>query len=247
MQIAPHFSAQQMTDSLLGWWQLAGVDACIDEEPVDWFSTAKPRAVGRPAMQGEAHAAVPAPAALPDTLEAFHQWLADSTDLPEQAWAGPRILPTGAHKPRLMVIADMPEPAADADTGYLTDEADKLFGNMLRAMGVAREDSYICALAIRRPPGGMVADDLRKTLADRMLHQIGLVQPQGIMMLGDGTSRALVAADSSAPRQNLHFINHLSVAIPGIISFHPRLLLNQPAAKAESWRAMQALIGVWGH
>ena len=58
--------------SALDWWQEAGVDMIVGETPRDWLN---PKAKAAPAE------VAPPPAALPDTLDAFRDWLAGSADL----------------------------------------------------------------------------------------------------------------------------------------------------------------------
>lgn len=236
----------QLVDSLIGWWRLAGVEEAAGEVPADWLTP--PRAhrevpAAAPVASGGPLAAVGA--ALPDSLDAFQAWLAAGDGLIEQGWTGPSIPPAGPGGAVLMVIADMPEPDAQSPGGYLTDEAGTLLDAMLAALGLKREDCYLAALAVRRAPGGVLPPGTLAPLAARMRHHIALVAPRGILLLGDGPSRALFSTEAPVPYPNLPSINHVGGKIPAIMSIHPRLLLKQPSAKAGCWRAMQLLNGAW--
>lgn len=243
-------SPKDHIDGLLAWWSLAGVDACVGESPTDWFArptlvqnATAPVASPRPASP---IAAPPAP--MPATLDAFHDWLARATDQPEARWIGNPVAPVGPADARLMVLLDMPEdtgPGSHGDNGHLGPDADRLLNGILRAIGLDRDAIYLASLCIRRPPGGVLSDEQAALLATRMQHQIMLARPRALLMLGDGTSRAMTATSGLAAGENLHFVNHSGGKVPAIGTFHPRFMLSQPLAKAECWRALQNLTGIW--
>src|SRR3546814_2457178 len=56
-----------------------------------------------------------------------------------------------------------------------------------------------------------------------------LAAPRRLLLLGDRTIRALLPAADSGSR----VFNHDGGTLPVFATFHPRLLLGQPAAKAE--------------
>lgn len=225
-------------DAYLAWWSLAGVDCAIGEEPVDWL-----RPVRAPQPTISAPIAAPTPAQRPATLDAFHFWLAKDDSHPESNWApGRAILPTGAAGARLMVITDMPDPADMSAGALFADRAGALFDAMLRAIDLTRDDIYLTAMALARPPGGLLDADDSVRLVDRMRVQVALARPARLLLLGDRTIRAFFPADDSSPRDGLHSFNHEEGTVPFAATFHPRLLLTQPAAKAECWRTLQSLI-----
>ncbi|NWK98216.1 uracil-DNA glycosylase [Sphingobium lactosutens] len=228
-------NAALSADAYLAWWQLAGVDSAVAEGPCDWL---------RPIS-----AAVSAPqpvetlaSAKPQDLQAFHLWLESESVHPERRWSTRPIYPAGAVDSPLMIVTDMPDPA-DVETGaLLADRAGVLFDAMLRAIGVDRTQAYIASLFFARPPGGMVEAADLEAAAARMRTQIHLARPRRLLLLGDRTIRALMPADIAMPANSLRNFNHDGGTVPAVATFHPRLLLSQPAAKAECWRALQSLI-----
>ncbi|KKW92742.1 uracil-DNA glycosylase [Sphingobium chungbukense] len=217
----------------LAWWNLAGVDCAVGETPVNWLRPA-PTA----AAIGESPVASQAPSrSLPQSLEAFLAWLAEAADQPERRWPGTPILPTGPTNAPLMIVTDMPDPA-DVGAGHLlADKAGQLFDAMLRAIGLGRADIHLASLFLSRPPGGMVeASDLMAAAA-RMRTHVMLAAPRRLLLLGDRTIRALLPENHRLPN-----FNHDDGTVPVFATFHPRLLLGQPAAKAECWRILQSLI-----
>ena len=226
--------ARAQVDGLLAWWALAGVDGSVSETPVNWL---RPEPVRAPESAAAAQGS--RPSQLPDTLPAFHAYLANATDLPEARWPGARLLPSGPQAPRLMIIFAAPE----AEGAMLSADAEKLFGRMLAAIGLRPEQCYFSSLSLVAPAGGMIDQELENPLAQRMRHHIGLVAPEALLLIGDQTSRALGQATGAASGQNLPFVNQSGGNINAATIIHPRLLLRQPAAKAGIWRVLQGLAG----
>jgi DNA polymerase len=224
-------------DAYLAWWLLAGVDSAIGESPVNWLRPV----VARPAIMPAATIAAPV-VEKPQTLESFLEWLAHDPAQPERRWAGAQIAPTGPAQATLMVVTDLPDPADIGEGRLLADRAGLLFDAMLRAIGLDRNAIHLASLFTARPPGGMVeASDLAHA-ADRMRTHVALARPRRLLLLGDRTIRALMATDGAASPDSLRQFNHDGGNLPAIATFHPRLLLTQPAAKAECWRTLQSLI-----
>lgn len=224
-------------DALLGWWTLAGVDSAVDEIPVNWLRPV-PTPPARSRVSPDAAGAPPPP----ETLDAFHHWLGAASSLLEAGWAGPRILPTGVGGAAVMVICDMPEVEDGPDARLLSGEAGLLFDAMLAALNLSRADIYLASLAIARPSGGQFDPDDEAALASRMREQIALAAPRRVLLMGEKTNRALSAAGSAAAEIGLRTLNHARGTVQAVSIRHPRFLLRQPAAKAQTWLALQALI-----
>src|SRR5688572_5152431 len=113
----------ELAASALAWWNEAGVDTLVAEEPRDWL---KPKAAPAPVAALEAG---PAAADLPDTLDAFQLWLR-TVALPFPTIGG-RLDPAGDPFSGLMVMTDMPAPGG----GWFEGEADPLFDRMMAKIG----------------------------------------------------------------------------------------------------------------
>jgi len=228
-------------ESLLSWWALAGVDAAVSEESVNWL---KPKAKLAPASDR------PAPAApvigYPDTLSAFHDYLTQSSELPEKAWPGRHIMPKGPQNPQLMLIVHAPETETSGSDTHFSAATGQLLSRMVQAMGLTLTDCYIASLSLTAPPGGAIDSAAMDRLVDRMHHHIALVQPRALLLLGDQTSRALLPTERSDSPENLPFVNHKNGTVSAISIIHPRLMLEQPTAKAGAWHSMQRLMKGWG-
>ncbi len=231
-------SAKAHWQGLLSWWALAGVDCAVAEAPVNWLkpkpSASVPRAAG------------PATSAFPDALDAFHDWLANASDLPEAGWPGPRIMPAGPSGPRLMIVLHAPDSSAMQPGCALAPEGMALLKRMMQAIGLDLSDCYVASLSLVAPAGGMLDGAAAEALTARMRHHIGLVAPQALLLLGDQVNRALCPTDGLDPSRNLLFVNHSDGIVPAGAIAHPRLLLGQPLAKAGAWRILRELVKGWG-
>jgi uracil-DNA glycosylase len=227
---------RELAVSALAWWRDAGLETLVADEPRDWL--AKPA----PAAPTPAQPATPTPEApLPETLDALLAWLRDSPDAPEAGWGGARLLPAGDPASGLMILTDVPE-IGDAQAGTLiAGELGALFDRMLKAIGRDRGSIWLAPFATVRPVGGLPAPALPHLTA-LVRHQIGLVVPRRVLLMGDAPNRALLGAEAARLRGRLHAINLGDRTIEAVATIHPRLLLQRPTLKAEAWKDLQLLM-----
>lgn len=239
MRGAMQTNLSAMADAYLAWWAQAGVDSAVSEAPVNWL-----RPVPAPsATHASAITAQAAPvAAMPATLDAFREWLVQDAAQPERRWAAAPVLPAGPPDAPLMIVTDMPDPADIGAGSLFAERAGALLESMLQAIGMNRAEVYIASLFTSRPPGGMVEAADIDFATRRMRAHVALARPRKLLLLGDRTGRALLPVDDDGPENSLRFFNHDGGTLPAIATFHPRLLLGQPAAKEKCWQALQKLI-----
>jgi uracil-DNA glycosylase family 4 len=234
--------------SALDWWRDAGVDASIDELPRDWLA---PVETPKPVRRTQAVAEPVATPQLPDTLAAFEAWRT-GPDAPEAGWPGQPIAAQGSSASDIMVLIDVPE-REDAESGTLmSGPAGRLFDRMLAAIGRDRASIYLVPVCATRPTAGRIAPEIEERLNEIVRHHVRLAAPKRLLLLGNAPSRALLGADASRARGGLQVINlnggkgsvgGNDVAVQAVASFHPRFLIERPAAKAEAWKDLQMLIG----
>lgn len=215
--------------SALDWWQEAGVDVAVGETPRDWLTT-KAKAAPLPSA--------PAQAPLPDTLDAFHDWLATSVDLPFAAPSARRERPIGDPASGLMVLIDMPSP----EGGLLAGEAGDLFDRMLNAIGRNRETIYLASLSPIRTPTGLIEDKYLPRLGEIARHHIGLAAPKTLLMFGDICGKALVGAPVAGARGKWHEVATAKGPIKTLITIKPEKLNEMPGMKKLAWADLQMLM-----
>ena len=212
--------------SALDWWREAGVDVIVGEEPRDWLS---PKAKPAPLS-----AAPP----LPDSLDAFQDWLATCADLPFAAPGLARARPCGDASSGLMVMVDMPS----ADGALLSGAAGALFDKMLSAIGRSRETIYLAALSPVRSPGGKIDDRSALRLAEIARHHVGLVAPRALLLFGDSCGKALTGSAVAGARARWHEVPSQAGAIKTLVTIRPEKLNDMPGLKKLAWADLQMLM-----
>lgn len=245
------------TASLIGWWREAGVDVSIAEEPRNWLAPVAeirddPRAAANMAAPAPVIArAAPSPSAparllspLPTDIAAFEAWRI-GTDAPDSAWTGVRLGAEGTAQSRLMVVVEMPERDDAAAGALLSGAVGALFDRMLAAIGQDRASIYLVPMCIVRPNTGSIPPDTMPALAAALRQQVALAAPKRVLVFGNAASRALLGADIAEMRGALRPINRNGgeelTSTTAVASFHPRFLIERPAAKAEAWKDLMLL------
>lgn len=226
---------RQSLASALEWWCDAGVDTLAADEPRDWLALPVAKAVA--AAVEPAVASAPAEI-LPDTLEGFLAWRLGEA-APEAEWLTPRIGPSGSSGADLMILTDMPEP--DDSDRLMTGAPGRLLDRMLAAIGESRESVYLASLAVARPLTGRIPGEAEPRLIALARHHIELAGPKRLLLLGQSASRVQGTTSGSGEANASHDINHFSGDRQVVASYHPRFLLERPAAKAEAWKQLVLL------
>ena len=227
---------RQSAASALAWWDEAGVDMLVDDAARNWLAVPEAvpdRSAPLPALAAE-------PDALPAVLDAFLAWRAGSA-APEAGWPGGWVAATGPATAAVMVLVDCPDRGDDSG-GLLSGPAGRLFDRMLAAVGLARGEVHLAAVCAKRPTAGRTPHDLHERLATITRHHVGLVAPKRLLLLGNAASRAVLGTETREARGSLHGFNHAGGETGVVASYHPRFLLEKPAAKAGAWADLQLLI-----
>ncbi len=238
MEAEHHLDWMSSAASALDWWQEAGVDVLVDDAPRDWFAAP---VAPRPAPAAPA-APIHLPATMPEALADFIAWRAGDT-VPEVEWRGVSIAATGPANAAVMVLVDCPDKDDGAAGMLMAGQVGALFDRMLAAIGLSRETVHLAAVCAKRPVAGRMPREVEARLFDISQHHVGLVAPRRLLCLGNAASRAILGAEMPGTRGSLHPFNHKSGQTGVVASFHPRFLIEKPAAKAEAWKDLQLLMG----
>lgn len=217
--------------SALEWWRDAGVDTLQDDAPRDWLARPAPvpdAAAARAAAVAEAPAEI-----LPTTLEDFVAWRMGPA-APESGWHSRLIAPSGPAHPKLVVFSDMP--CAEDGEALMSGPAGQLFDRMLAAIGLERESVYLGSLALARPLPGRVPTEQEARLIQLARHHLSLLKPERLLLFGQAAERLI-----DGPANGLDDVNLFGCTTRVVASFHPRFLLERPAAKSEAWKHLLLL------
>ncbi|MES2987258.1 MAG: uracil-DNA glycosylase family protein [Pseudomonadota bacterium] len=215
--------------SALEWWRDAGVDTLTNDEPRDWLA--------RPATAAQSAAAevsaTAAPEILPTILEDFVAWRMGPA-APEKDWHAPLIAPSGAANAKLVIFSDMP--CAEDREGLMSDATGRLFDRMLAAIGLTRDSVYLGSLAVARPLTGRVPPEQEARLVQLARHHLSLLKPERLLLFGQAAEKLI-----DGPADGSGDVNLFGCTTRVVASFHPRFLLERPAAKSEAWKHLLLL------
>ena len=225
---APH--ARLAAESLIGWWQEAGVDCAVGETPRDWLRQLD----ARPAVLTPAAAQ---PIEKPADLTAFQALLAASTSLPMNRPGAIRVAPSGAEAAKVMLLSDLPDRDDAADGRPNGGEAWALTRRMLAAIRMEPGDAYVASLSPFHAPGARIGGELEACAALARDH-VRLARPERLILFGDAAARALLGEPLARARGRVHRIE----GVRTVATFHPRWLLQRPSDKALAWSDLLLLM-----
>jgi len=156
----------------------------------------------------------------------------------------------------LMFVGEGPGADEDAQGEPFVGRAGQLLNNMIKAMGLRREDVYIANIVKCRPPGNRTPErDECETCSPFLMRQIAVIKPKVIVALGAVAAKNLLAI--SAPMSELRgrFYDFLPAGAsndpswPGAqlaVTYHPAYLLRDPRQKGEAWKDLQMVMKYLG-
>ena len=163
----------------------------------------------------------------------------------------------GVGNPRaeLMFVGEGPGADEDAQGEPFVGRAGQLLNNMIKAMGLRREDVYIANVVKCRPPGNRTPEpDECETCSPFLMRQIAVIKPKVVVALGATAAKNLLAMNSSLwraarPLLRLQTRRQRDPSWPGArlaVTYHPAFLLRDPRQKGEAWKDLQMVMKYLG-
>lgn len=235
-------TAFAVVESLSGWWELAGVDSAVREDTVDLLvldAIDSSQNILSPAPSEKRQAEMPAAPAIkwPSDIAGLREMVIRGAPLPGNAYGPIRFPPIGPNDCDIMVISDLPDILDNPETTKAPSAA--LLHRMLAAIGVETAHCYCTSLATSIPSTGEVPENDLPDLAAFMRHQIQLIRPKSLVILGSAACKALLGEELMYARAELRYIQHDGINLPTMATFHPRTLIARPAMKKQAWRDLQ--------
>jgi len=141
----------------------------------------------------------------------------------------------------LMFIGEAPGADEDMKGEPFVGRAGQLLTNMIKAMGLQREDVYIANIIKCRPPANRTPErDECDTCSPFLMRQIDAVKPKIIVALGAIAAKTLLAV--SAPMSELRgrWFDFRGTKLA--VTYHPAFLLRDPRQKKETWKDLQMVM-----
>ena len=146
----------------------------------------------------------------------------------------------GDHHSPLMFIGEGPGQQEDETGRPFVGAAGHLLDRMLAAIGLRREQVYICNIVKCRPPQNRVPEaDERAACMDYLRQQVALVRPKVIVCLGSTPTRALLGEQMRITRDR--GVWQLKKGVWFMPTYHPAALLRDADKKRPAWADFQAI------
>jgi len=151
------------------------------------------------------------------------------------------VFGVGDARAELMFVGEAPGADEDQQGEPFVGRAGQLLNNMIRAMGIAREQVYIANVVKCRPPSNRTPErDECDTCSPFLMRQIAVVQPKVIVALGAVAAKNLLAVQSSLGDLRGRWFEYRGCKLA--VTYHPAFLLRDPRQKAEAWKDLQMVM-----
>ncbi|MBR5232006.1 MAG: uracil-DNA glycosylase [Clostridia bacterium] len=142
---------------------------------------------------------------------------------------------------KLMFIGEGPGADEDMQGLAFVGKAGQLLTKMISAMGMTRDDVYICNVVKCRPPQNRVPDAAEAAACLPYLRQqVALVKPKVIVLLGSTAAKTLIREDFRITRERGMWIEKKGVWF--MPTYHPAALLRDESKKRDAWNDLKRVM-----
>jgi DNA polymerase len=187
-------------------------------------------------------------------LKLIREDLGDCTRCP-LATQGRKQIVFGVGNPEadLMFIGEAPGADEDLQGEPFVGRAGQLLTNMIKAMGLEREQVYIANIIKCRPPSNRTPErDECETCSPFLMRQIAAIKPKVIVALGAVAARTLLAMNDSMSNLRGRWYDFRPAGARSndpswtsaklAVTYHPAFLLRDPRQKKEAWKDLQMVM-----
>jgi uracil-DNA glycosylase family 4 len=151
------------------------------------------------------------------------------------------VFGVGNPKAELMFIGEAPGADEDQQGEPFVGRAGQLLNNMIKAMGIQREDVYIANIIKCRPPGNRTPErDECETCSPFLMRQIAAIKPKAIVALGAVAAKTLLAINAPMSEFRGRWFDFRGTKLA--VTYHPAFLLRDPRQKKETWKDLQMVM-----
>jgi uracil-DNA glycosylase family 4 len=147
----------------------------------------------------------------------------------------------GSPHARLVFVGEAPGMDEDLTGKPFVGQAGRLLTDIIKAMGLTRDEVYICNIIKCHPPRNRdpERDEIEMCLPF-LETQLSLIQPEIICAIGRISAQSLVREDFKITRERGQWQSFRG--IPLMPTYHPAYLLRYPQAKKDVWDDMQQIM-----
>jgi uracil-DNA glycosylase family 4 len=180
-----------------------------------------------------------------DTLERIREDLGECTRCRLHMQRNKIVFGAGNPRAELVFVGEGPGHDEDVQGLPFVGRAGKLLTQMIEAMGLTREQVYICNVVKCRPPENRKPeDDEVATCSPYLFRQLDVIAPKAIVCLGLTAAQALLKTKDSISRFRGEWFDYRGTKL--LATYHPAYLLRNPNAKGEVWKDLQKVMALLG-
>lgn len=160
----------------------------------------------------------------------------------------------GSADARLVFVGEAPGFDEDKQGLAFVGKAGQLLTQMITAMGLSRDEVFICNVLKCRPPNN------REPSADEILacspylrEQLTVIQPEVIIALGAPAAKTLLNTAQAIGKLRAQFHDYYYSGVTGqgpcvplMPTYHPAYLLRNPDEKRKAWDDLQKVMALMG-
>ena len=167
------------------------------------------------------------------------------------------VFGVGSPRADLMFVGEGPGADEDMQGEPFVGRAGQLLNNMIKAMGIRREDVYIANIVKCRPPGNRTPErDECETCSPFLMRQIAVIKPRVVVALGAVAAKNLLAINAPMSELRGRFYDFMPAGAQSsdpswqgtrlAVTYHPAYLLRDPRQKGEAWKDLQMVMNYLG-
>jgi DNA polymerase len=147
----------------------------------------------------------------------------------------------GSPGAELVFVGEAPGGDEDIEGKPFVGRAGQLLTRIIVAMGLTRQDVYICNILKCRPPGNRNPLPVEIAACEPFLiRQLEAIKPRVICALGSFAAHTLLKSEILISELRGRFYHYQG--IPLMPTYHPAYLLRNPGAKKQVWEDVQKIM-----
>ena len=155
------------------------------------------------------------------------------------------VFGTGDPNADLMFIGEAPGADEDEQGEPFVGRSGQLLTNMIKAMGLSREQVYIANIIKCRPPANRTPErDECETCSPFLMRQIEAIRPKALVALGAVAAKTLLAINAPMSELRGRWYDFRGTKLA--VTYHPAFLLRDPRQKKETWKDLQMVMKEMG-
>jgi uracil-DNA glycosylase family 4 len=161
------------------------------------------------------------------------------------------VFGVGNPNAELLFVGEGPGADEDEQGEPFVGRSGQLLTNMIKAMGLSREQVYIANIVKCRPPANRAPErEESETCSPFLMRQIAAIKPKVVVALGATAAKNLLAMNAPMTELRGRFYEFKPTGVRSrgwegcklAVTYHPAFLLRDPRQKGEAWKDLQMVM-----